>query len=313
MTLSNPPVRAVDLADLERQISDILTSSSPENLGGRAAKVGRHEGVGALDDEPLQPIPATADAAFSRGVSNNAGQPSSRALALVVPFLIITGVGVALFMQGGSGGNPPAIEATGRMPSQSALGATAASSSNSDHPLDAASADAAPPRATLVPAAQIMSIVAADMSPPKRAAESATTFGAAPGAVGAAVGPGTTIISESRLEAAPLPPTRPRRLALAEAPPLPAKQSDLGLNGAGSSAFSVQLASARSKSEALAALSRLKKQFPGVLGGGAVRRADLGSSGVFYRVRVASLSRNAADKICSQLRTSRENCIVTRG
>src|SRR5262245_29210372 len=144
MRLSNPPGCAADLADLERQISDILGSSSPENLGRRAAQAGRHEGVGASDHRCLQPIPNTADAAFARGISKNAGQPSSRALALVVPFLVITGVGVTLFMQGGPGGKPPAIDAAGiakqaqltaaeRMPSQSPLGAVA-SSSNFDHP-----------------------------------------------------------------------------------------------------------------------------------------------------------------------------------
>jgi hypothetical protein len=84
-------------------------------------------------------------------------------------------------------------------------------------------------------------------------------------------------------------------------------------NAAGGEGFSIQVASSPSESEARATLSRLQKQFPDTLGGGTVRRADLGSKGVFYRVRVGPLTRDAADKLCSQLKASGAACILTRG
>jgi cell division septation protein DedD len=77
------------------------------------------------------------------------------------------------------------------------------------------------------------------------------------------------------------------------------------------SSFLVQLASSPSKSEALATLSRLRKQFPDVLRGGSVHRADQGRMGVSYRVQLGPLSRNAADKVCSRLKSSGASCIVT--
>jgi hypothetical protein len=81
----------------------------------------------------------------------------------------------------------------------------------------------------------------------------------------------------------------------------------------GGEGFSIQVASSPSESEARATLSRLQKQFPDALDGGTVRRADLGSKGVFYRVRVGPLTHDAADKLCSQLKAGGAACILTRG
>jgi hypothetical protein len=47
-----------------------------------------------------------------------------------------------------------------------------------------------------------------------------------------------------------------------------------------------------------------------VLGGGSIRRFDGGGTGAFYRVQAGPLSRVAADKACSRLKASGENCIV---
>ncbi|MBV8185547.1 MAG: SPOR domain-containing protein, partial [Hyphomicrobiales bacterium] len=78
------------------------------------------------------------------------------------------------------------------------------------------------------------------------------------------------------------------------------------------SAFA-QVASSQSESDARATLARLQKQFPGELGGGAIHRADLGSKGIYYRVQVGPVSREAADKICTQLKASGAQCIRTGG
>jgi cell division septation protein DedD len=81
----------------------------------------------------------------------------------------------------------------------------------------------------------------------------------------------------------------------------------------GESCFSIQLASSPSESDARATLSRLQKQFPNMLGGGSIRRANLGNKGIYYRVRVGPLSRDAADKLCSQIKAGGADCILTRG
>jgi cell division septation protein DedD len=147
---------------------------------------------------------------------------------------------------------------------------------------------------------------------PKRAADS-SMFGTPHRVVTVSVKPDATIMSTGKPEVAPLPPTKPRTLASTEpTASVRAKPSDASANAAGPSSFSIQLASSHSKSDALGTLSRLKKQFPDVLGGGSIRQTDGGGTGVLYRVQVGSLSRDAADKACSRLKASGENCIVVR-
>jgi hypothetical protein len=81
----------------------------------------------------------------------------------------------------------------------------------------------------------------------------------------------------------------------------------------GESGFSIQLASSPSETDARATLSRLQRQFPNMLGGGSVYRANLGNKGIYYRVRVGPLSRDAADKLCSHVKAGGADCILTRG
>jgi hypothetical protein len=79
------------------------------------------------------------------------------------------------------------------------------------------------------------------------------------------------------------------------------------------SSVSIKLASSVSEQRAQATLSRLQKQFPGVLAGASVRREDLGKFGVFYRVRVNPMPREAADKVCAQLKASGASCALSGG
>jgi hypothetical protein len=78
-------------------------------------------------------------------------------------------------------------------------------------------------------------------------------------------------------------------------------------------AFSLRLASSLSESDARATLSQLQKEFPGALQNGSVTRDNLGSVGVFYRVKVGPLSREVAERVCSRLRTAGRKCVLTRG
>jgi hypothetical protein len=110
------------------------------------------------------------------------------------------------------------------------------------------------------------------------------------------------------------PQALPDRIVDASAAPTRAAQpaaTKAGEGATGSSSFSIRLASSLSESDARATLSRLQKQLPGALANGSIRREDLGSEGVFYRVRVGPLSREAADKICSRLRAVGKSCILT--
>ena len=77
--------------------------------------------------------------------------------------------------------------------------------------------------------------------------------------------------------------------------------------------FSLRLASSLSESDARATLSQLQREFPGALQNGSVSRDNLGSYGVFYRVKVGPLSREAAERVCSRLRTAGKKCVLTRG
>jgi hypothetical protein len=204
-----------------------------------------------------------------------------------------------------------------------------------DQPVVAAATRPVPPANAVVPAPPIMPIVAASVSPPNptQATAPSSVFGSTHRVSTISVKPDTTIVSKYKLEAAPLPPTKTGTLASAAATTVlarvadptgsvkpattkgaeatRAKPSEAGAAAAGASSFLIQLASSQSKSEALATLSRLRKQFPDVLRGGSVRRADLGSNGVFYRVQLGPLSRSAADKVCLQLKASGGSCIVT--
>ena len=81
----------------------------------------------------------------------------------------------------------------------------------------------------------------------------------------------------------------------------------------GGASFSLRLASSLSESDARATLSQLQKEFPGALQNGSVTRDNLGSYGVFYRVKVGPLSREVAERVCSRLRTAGRKCVLTRG
>jgi hypothetical protein len=76
---------------------------------------------------------------------------------------------------------------------------------------------------------------------------------------------------------------------------------------------SVKLASSTSEEKAREALGRLRKQFPGALSNAGVYREDLGKAGVFYRVRVMPLTRDAADKVCAELKAGGASCSISGG
>ena len=282
--------------------------------------------------------PQTPSVAVPRPPSERRSPPSSRALALVVLCLLFTGgVGVAMMMRvgpmAGSGARAPAMgkdqassqrvaHAVAQTPSPSD-----GSSTNPTQPLDVATApNPAASRDAVNPAETTMPVVAAEVPLPNSPQPSAeiSMLGTPPDLATEAIKPDAAIIPKSEPEVAPLPPTRPRGLASTrttsvraaktgnltpasskEAVKTVARQSDTSANGAGASSFSIQLASSLSESEALATLSRLKKQFPDALRGGSVHRAEGSGTAAYYRVEAGPLSRDAAENACSRLKSRR--------
>jgi hypothetical protein len=113
------------------------------------------------------------------------------------------------------------------------------------------------------------------------------------------------------------PAAKAGRTTVAKAEPVNAEAAVASASnaaaGSGLAGAFAQVASSQSESNARATLARLQKQFPNELRGGAVHRADLGSKGIYYRVQVGPVSREAADKICERLKANGAQCIRTGG
>jgi cell division septation protein DedD len=77
--------------------------------------------------------------------------------------------------------------------------------------------------------------------------------------------------------------------------------------------FVVQLSSQKSESEAMSSFRSLQAKFPNELGGRQpiIRRADLGSKGVFYRTLVGPFgSAHEASQFCASYRAAGGQCVV---
>lgn len=78
--------------------------------------------------------------------------------------------------------------------------------------------------------------------------------------------------------------------------------------------YVVQISARRTQTDALAAFSGLQSKYGGVLGGyrPLIQRADLGSRGIWFRLRVGPMkSREDAASVCSQLKSKgMKNCLV---
>ncbi len=100
------------------------------------------------------------------------------------------------------------------------------------------------------------------------------------------------------------------RTQVATAPP--ARPAPEAAHGA-SDGFVVQLSSQKSESEALASFRALQAKFPNELGGRQpiIRRADLGSKGIFYRTLVGPFaSAHEASQFCASYKAAGGQCVV---
>ncbi len=112
-------------------------------------------------------------------------------------------------------------------------------------------------------------------------------------------------------DAAPAPRLRTALARSAEAPAAARAEPE----GMASGGYAVQVTSQRSEAEAKAEFRTLKAKFPSQLGShdAVVRRADLGTKGVYYRALVGPFaSAEQATAMCSSLKSAGGNCIVQR-
>jgi len=127
--------------------------------------------------------------------------------------------------------------------------------------------------------------------------------------------PGPARRSPTQVAAATSPPktTAPTRTAPASLRPSP--NSTAGLTRPGKETFRIQLLAARSPEAAEAEWLRLRRQNVDLLGelALAVTRADLGTRGVFYRLRAGPLTSEAnAKALCQRLKQRKLGCLVIR-
>lgn len=121
------------------------------------------------------------------------------------------------------------------------------------------------------------------------------------------------VLPSTNSVAARVPSTPAPQTVLAVPAAQPAVQPAAPAAAAGD--FVVQVSSQRSEDAARSAFSGLQRRFPSVLGSQSpdIARADLGSRGVFYRVRVGPMeTRVAAADFCQSLKSAGGDCIVAR-
>ena len=123
-------------------------------------------------------------------------------------------------------------------------------------------------------------------------------------------------LSPEAANSAPPPPAAVRDIAPPPASPPPARQASASAAAPRASAggrFHVQVSSQKSEADAEQSYRSIASRHSGVLGGQphVVRRADLGSKGVFYRAMVGPFaSREEAVQLCSSLKSAGGDCVV---
>jgi hypothetical protein len=108
------------------------------------------------------------------------------------------------------------------------------------------------------------------------------------------------------------PTSTPRPAAAAPAPKAATAAAPSATDNT-SGGFVVQLSSQKSESEAMASFRSLQAKFPDELGGRQpiIRRADLGSKGVFYRTLVGPFaSAHEASQFCATYKAAGGQCVV---
>jgi hypothetical protein len=107
-------------------------------------------------------------------------------------------------------------------------------------------------------------------------------------------------------------PAQPEPVRTASAP---ATHSPPPAATTGSGHYAVQISSQRSEAEAQAAFRALQAKFPSQLNGRQpiIRRADLGSKGIYYRAMVGPFaSSSEASELCQNLKSAGGSCLIQK-
>jgi len=138
--------------------------------------------------------------------------------------------------------------------------------------------------------------------------------------------PGSPQVSNAPLSIVPSPteaPTAPARPRPAPAQPAPLNKPPANETASAAPAapvttgggYAVQVSSQRSEEEAQSSFRDLQAKYPDVLGGRTpiIRRADLGSKGIFFRAMVGPFtSADQATELCSNLKAAGGSCLVQK-
>ena len=121
-------------------------------------------------------------------------------------------------------------------------------------------------------------------------------------------------VAPAPVPAKPVPAPAKARPAPAKVQPKPKpRPAPRSVSTAPAGRYLVQLASFRSKQQALTAWRTLRARLPKLLGTvtADVQRADLGAKGIYYRLRAASFAdRAAASAFCARLKKNGQSCLV---
>ena len=177
-----------------------------------------------------------------------------------------------------------------------------------------------PPEAPMAPPSRPQTAAASPKSSPadeaKRIKSLATPDAPPPPAV---IPPPPRGLVRDTVQPPPLPPPAAPTAPVASRPqpaPAPVAQPDPpSVSPAAGGRYFVQLAALRSEQEARSAWDRFKKANPDLLGrlAVAVRMADLGARGTYYRLQAGPLADGgAAQELCDKLKSRNQGCLVVK-
>jgi hypothetical protein len=97
-------------------------------------------------------------------------------------------------------------------------------------------------------------------------------------------------------------------VASAEAAPAPAPVTEASGN------WSVQIASQPTAEAAQTSYQNMARRYASILGGHAVNivKADISGKGTYYRVRIATSSKDDAIALCTKYKAAGGNCFVSK-
>jgi len=244
-----------------------------------------------------RPLPPEPEIIYTAEENSSAGMSTRLVIVAVLGLIVVGGIFLAF-----SGGEKGAVA-----PVSPNLVSEAPAPSNTMTP------PAAPQNAPeeMSPAEHLRSLANGDLENSSEAAPTASTT------------PPATGETEPQPEATPPAPVAPAAAPEAVAPmetakPVesakPATPAKMVTPQAGG-AYVVQLLALRDEGAARAAWKKLSSQHKTVLGSHAldIEKADLGSKGVWYRVRAAGFaSKSAATRACASLKSANQSCIVKK-